>query len=151
VGGHGGPAARRGATGDGRRPNARPLVLALLGLATISTAFPLVASVLPAADLPAWLGPLDVACAGALLLAAIAVARRAGQPDGEIVATCFRLYRAAAGLLLALLAAFLVVGDAIRWDVLVPGLAWRGWLLVHVLPGALSLWRDGATGRDAAP
>ena len=39
-----------------------------------------------------------------------------------------------------LICVFFVVGDQIGWHILLPGLAWRAWLLVWVLPAALSLW-----------
>jgi hypothetical protein len=34
---------------------------------------------------------------------------------------------------------FFLAGDHVRWDVLLPGLAWRGWLLMYSLPAALAL------------
>ena len=42
---------------------------------------------------------------------------------------------------LGLLAVFLLVGDRVAWSILLPGLAWRAWLLVYVLPAWLAAWR----------
>jgi len=47
---------------------------------------------------------------------------------------------------LALIAVFLVAGDRIGWHILLPGLAWRAWLLAWVLPSALSLWKGATHG-----
>ena len=48
-------------------------------------------------------------------------------------------HRGATALLL-LIGVFLVVGERVGWHILLPGLAWRAW----VLPAALSLWRRQA-------
>lgn len=44
-----------------------------------------------------------------------------------------------AQLLLVLLVIFFVAGDQVKWDVLLPGLAWRAWLLITALPAAFTL------------
>jgi hypothetical protein len=52
-----------------------------------------------------------------------------------------RVYRGAANLLLALLAVFFLAGHRINWNILLPGLAWRGWLFVYALPAWTLAWR----------
>jgi hypothetical protein len=37
---------------------------------------------------------------------------------------------------------FLVSPQIVRWDVLLPGLAWRVWLLGYGLPLACALWSN---------
>jgi len=48
---------------------------------------------------------------------------------------------------LALLAVFLVVGEQIRWNVLLPGLAWRAWLLLYLLPAGITAWETNRAAR----
>ena len=55
-------------------------------------------------------------------------------------------YRGLASVPLGLLVLFLVFGDRIRWDVLLPSLAGRGWLLMYSLPAAIA-----ASPSDEAP
>jgi hypothetical protein len=107
----------------------------------VSLAFPLVASVVPAADLPGWLGPLDVVIAAALLVVALAITNAArGRIGSAVRDVCYRTYRVLAALPLVLFVGFLMVGHRLAWDVLLPGLGWRCWLLVYVLPAWLALW-----------
>jgi hypothetical protein len=40
-----------------------------------------------------------------------------------------------------LLALFFVFGDRITWNVLLPGLAWRAWLLMYTLPAAIAAYQ----------
>ena len=46
----------------------------------------------------------------------------------------FRATQGLVGLIPLLLATYFVAGAWVNWTVLVIGLAWRGWLLVSVLP-----------------
>jgi hypothetical protein len=128
-------AARRG----------RTLVGVGAGLFAVSVAFPVVAALLPLAGTPPWLGVVDVALAVVLFLVAALIAARAGTvvPDA-VQRRSYRLYRILATLPLALLVVFFLVGGAIRWEVLLPGLAWRAWLLCYFLPAALTLWARDA-------
>jgi hypothetical protein len=69
------------------------------------------------------------------------VSRKPGDFEPHIVEAAFRAYRNLANVLLLLLVLFFVVGDAVQWGILLPGLAWRGWLLVLVLPSWIALWQ----------
>ena len=46
---------------------------------------------------------------------------------------------AQARLRIATAALFFLAGDAVKWQVLLPGLAWRAWLFALVLPAWLAL------------
>ena len=50
---------------------------------------------------------------------------------------------------LVLLVVFFLAGDAVRWHVLLPGLAWRAWLFVVALPSWLALGPGGGTAPRA--
>jgi len=128
---------------DGSRYTSRQLLLGSAALFILSCLFPIAASVLEADRVPAWLGLADVVLAAVVGVVAMFVMSR--RPNGfspAIVARSFSAYRGLANALLLLLALFFLVGDAIRWGILVPGLAWRGWLLTMVLPSWLSVWRS---------
>lgn len=89
-------------------PSVKPtrlLARLCIGLFAASTAFPVVASVLPSAPEHRWLGVADVGIAAALV-----------------------------GVVPALLVLFFVAGHRINWEVLVVGLAWRVGLLLYTLP-----------------
>ena len=45
-----------------------------------------------------------------------------------------------------LLAVFFIVGERVDWDVLVIGLAWRGWLLLYTLPFLIAAAGGGSGG-----
>lgn len=115
-------------------------VAALLFL--VSSCFPIVASVLPADQHPGWLGPLDVATAGLLMLISLGPLRTAsGEIQPEIVRGSYAFYRRAANILLLLLVLFFLLADRVHWDVLLIGLAWRAWLLLYAFPFWLQTWR----------
>ncbi len=116
------------------------LIRAAAGLLAMSTAFPVAAS-LHLAEGSRWLGSLDVAVACILVAVGIGINPRAPAAfDASVIAAAFRIYRHGATLFLMLLVAFFLAADRITWSILLPGLAWRAWLAVWVLPAALSLW-----------
>jgi hypothetical protein len=112
-------------------------------LFVISSWLPLIASVLPTDQHPSWLGPLDVATAGTLLLISLGPIRAtSSEIQPEIVRASYAFYRRAAHALLMLLAFFFLLGDRVHWDVLLIGLAWRAWLLLYAFPFWLQAWRE---------
>jgi hypothetical protein len=119
----------------------RQLVVGAAALFAVSTMFPIVAAVAQPDPSPLWAGMADVALAILTCASGFTIATRAGERfDDRVVRSAFRIYRVGATALLLLIAVFLVVGDRIGWHILLPGLAWRAWLLAWVLPAALSLW-----------
>src|SRR5215210_5960386 len=113
--------------------------------------FPMVASVLPADQHPGWLGPLDVATAGLLMLISLGPLRTgSGEIQPEIVRGSYVFYRRAANTFLLLLALFFLLADRVHWDVLLIGLAWRAWLLLYAFPFWLQGWRGSSRPRNAA-
>jgi hypothetical protein len=126
----------------GGNGQSRALLLGGAVLFIVSSAFPMVASVRRPDPTPGWLGVFDVVLAFALVVAgAFIVSRKPRDFDAPIVEAAFRAYRRLANVLLLLLVLFFVVGDAVQWGILLPGLAWRGWLLVLVLPSWIALWQ----------
>ena len=121
-------------------PGYRGLLVTSAGLFLVSSAFPVAASILPVDRHPRWLGVADVAIAAALVvLGLMLVAKQPGPFPAGVIASSFRAYRALATAFLILLTLFFVFGDAIRWSILLPGLGWRGWLLVLALPSWLAM------------
>ena len=126
----------------------RRLLLIVAGLFAISTAFPIVASVIrgPA---PRWLGVLDVVLAAALVCGGIMIASRIPKDwTPEEISASFRVLRGGSIALLVLSVVF-VAGGHLKWEVLLVGLAWRAWLLAWVLPSAVALWVRRAAGDEA--
>ena len=113
----------------------RSLGGACIALFTLSSAFPIIGSVIRTDQAPRWLGVADVAVAAALVCVAIVLAsqtRRALTDRNRL--TAFYATQAVIFAIPALLALFFLAGGRINWDVLVVGVAWRGWLLLYTLP-----------------
>jgi hypothetical protein len=111
-------------------------------------AFPLVASIFSSEAFPKWLGYLDVVIAFALVIMTIlidVIAR--GKIESHVIQASYRLYRLLVGLPLALLIVFFIFGDHIDWSILLPGLAWRSWLLLYILPAGLTVWQVNRAAR----
>lgn len=121
-------------------------------LFVLSTAFPIAASLLPEDGTPRWLGLADVAVAFGLMAAGLAVvARQPGPFNAAVLSGSLRILRLAASVFLVLLIVFFVTPDAVRWHVLLPGLAWRAWLFVLVLPSWLALAEAGPAPPRPSP
>lgn len=113
-------------------------------LFALSTAFPIVAGVLNMPSPPRWLGVVDVAVAALLVGFCWVLSSRTQRyvTDRHRLAAQ-RLSQPVAAVVPLLLAAYFLVGPRVNWTVLVIGLAWRGWLLLHTLPAlAAALTRD---------
>jgi hypothetical protein len=132
---------------DPARPRGRDRTLVVSGAALflVSTAFPVLASIRGPEPLSTWVGMADVTVAFLVVLAGIAITfRKPVGFEGRTVASAFEIYRSGATLFLVLLALFFVVGERIRWSILLPGLAWRAWIFAWALPSALALWHTNA-------
>ena len=60
--------------------------------------------------------------------------------DERLIA--FRVSQSLFSVIPVLLTGFFVAGDRIDWQVLIVGLAWRGWLLLYTLPYLISVTTD---------
>ena len=119
----------------------RTLVIVGILLFAVSTAFPVVASLVHAEDLPSWVGRIDVGLALLFVIAAFALdGLNKEKPSEHVIRTSYRIYRAMGTLPLVILVIFFLLGSAIRWEILLPGLAWRAWVFMYMLPVALMLW-----------
>lgn len=127
---------------------ARTLVLACGGMFVVSTAFPVVASVLRS-PVSRWLGIADVVVAGVLVCQGFLIAAKgSAKADPDVLDLSLRVLRGGANLFLGLIVVFFLIGDHVKWDILLLGLAWRAWLFVWVLPGAIALWRMDDEGNS---
>jgi hypothetical protein len=119
-----------------------------LGLAcalafAVSTAFPVVASLMNVTEMPRVLGIADVVMAAVLVATALAMQGRATALVRDVDRrTAYVVIRAGSVAALVLLALFLIGRPHIKWDVLVVGLVWRGWLFVQVLPALVAALRS---------
>jgi len=141
-----------GATEIGTAPRERLLVVAGAALFGLSTAFPVIASLVKAERPPIWIGLLDVTLALAVVLTtgAISAASR-GRIDRAASERSSQVYQRLASVPLLLVALFFVLGDRVNWEVLLVGLGWRAWVLMFALPAAMALWdRPEADAEDTA-
>lgn len=105
-----------------------------IGLFVVSASFPITASIY-SGEIPRWLALADVTLAALLLSAAVVVRMQTHErvsDEDRLVA--FRISQIAASAIPALLLLFFIAGRWLAWDVLMIGLAWRGWLLLYSLP-----------------
>jgi len=117
----------------------------------VSTLFPVAASIWPAGALPTWVGILDVVLAFAVVGLAIRVVALGGKHVGErAIRASNRIYRGLASLPLGLLVLFFLVDDRIDWNVLLPGLAWRAWLILYTLPEAVAAYQGEQTSSEGS-
>ena len=119
----------------------------------ISLAFPIGASLRrDSAQLPKIWGILDVFFAFIFAACAITVAARFERAvDDQIRLVAYRAYRHIISVVLLVLVIFLAGLDGITWTVLLPGIAWRGWLLFYTLPPWLAAWREGSDQIPKSP
>jgi hypothetical protein len=119
-------------------PLSRAVALLFVG----STMFPIVAGLLHMPQPPRWLGVADVIVAAVLAVAVIvASARYSSAVTDEEPVAAHRVSARVLAVVPVLLAVFLMTGNRLDWTVLVVGLAWRGWLLLSVLPVLLVMQR----------
>jgi hypothetical protein len=126
----------------------RGLVILSAVLFRISLAFPIIASITSVESLPAWVGYLDVAVAFTLVMLMIAIRAMAkNKIADQAVRASYRIYRLIANVPIVLLGVFFLFGDRIAWQILLPGLAWRAWLLIYILPAGLTVWATSKVTR----
>lgn len=123
----------------------KPLLLIFtIGLFIISTLFPIVSSLQPdITTTPVWIGALDVLIALVLVaLLVIATTKARDKIDDHVKGTSFHIYQFLAVVPLFLWVIFFLFGDKIRWEILLPGLAWRAWALLYCIPSMVALWKN---------
>jgi hypothetical protein len=109
----------------------------------ISTLFPILASLPSAGAPPAWAGWLDVVLA-VVGIGLVVDGASQGKIGEDARQDAYRGYRVLLNLPILLLVVFFVWGNRLKWEVLLPGLAWRTWLLGYVLPARIARWRHSA-------
>lgn len=113
---------------------------AFVVLFAVSTAFPVIASLLPPSGISTTLGAIDVLVAAVVVALGFAIENaardRVGDDDRRVA---WQVVRVLATIPLLLLIVFFVRADIVRWDVLLVGLAWRTWLLLWVLPSVVAM------------
>lgn len=108
----------------------------------VSSAFPVIASLIDATRLPRQLGWLDVAVAAALVIAAArTVARYQTLVTDADRVVAWRHSQRFFHIVPLMLALFFVAGDRIDWPVLVIGISWRTWLLLYTWPSLVAASR----------
>ena len=130
--------------GVGRR---RLLVVAGVLEVIVSVALLLVASAAHA-SLPAWGGPVDVALAFAVVATAVWIWTLA--PKVRDIAALSAGHAAAATVPALEIAAVWFFRDQLDLNVLLPGLAWRTFIVLYSGPAAIDAWRATAVREAAA-
>jgi hypothetical protein len=125
----------------------RVVVLVEAGLLVVSMTLLLSASTAAVPLEPGqlrWQGVIDVATAFAVAVAAIVVTvKAAALVDDEARRLSYGIATVLPALLLVSMWLF---QDRLRWNVLLPGLAWRTYVLLFSLPAALAVWRPRRNG-----
>jgi hypothetical protein len=117
------------------------LARAYVSLFVISTAFPVAASLMPATEVSRAMGLLDVAVAFVLVATGIYIVSAKLPTTPENDRRAIASYKVIGTVPLVLLVVFFIAGSRVRWEVLLTGLAWRAWLLMHSLPATLAMAR----------
>ena len=119
----------------------RLLVVAGATLVVVSVTLLLIAST-ARSNLPGWGGPVDVAIAFALVATAAWIWAVAPKTRGP---WALSVGHAAAATVPALeIAAVWFFRDQLDLNVLLPGLAWRTFIVLYTVPAALDAWRRSA-------
>jgi hypothetical protein len=116
----------------------------------IGSTWLLAGAILCRCSLPRWIGPLDVVTALAFIAAGGVLWTR-GHARIDASARGIAHDALTAGVPVACLA-FWTAADRVDWNVFLPGLAWRSFVILHTLPVALTLWSaDRGAERASEP
>ena len=78
---------------------------------------------------------MDVVLAFILVIMAFVIYGLAhNKVNQQIEATTYRAYRMLIHVIFVLILIFFIAGDRIIWINGLPGIAWRAWLLLYILP-----------------
>ena len=136
------PNVEKGSSPDAPIPAwAQPLARISAVLFLISSVFPIAASLSKdTSAYPKWWGVLDVSLAFLLaILAFIIYGLASNKVNQSIEAATYRAYRILIHVIFVLLLIFFLAGDRITWINGLPGIAWRAWLLLYILPAWFTL------------
>jgi hypothetical protein len=118
----------------------RKVVLGGVLALALSLLVPIAAASTLTEGYPFWLGAIEVMLALAMgAVARVIEVRARGRDwaaDAPVAAVLYRVY---AAVPLALLVLYFMLGSTARWDILLPGLAWRGAVLLYATLGACVL------------
>jgi hypothetical protein len=92
------------------------------------------------ASLPAWSGYLDVALAIFIVYLSFTIFGK-GKNNPRYPAA----HRAALNLVPLMLLGIWIYRGSLDLNILLPGLAWRTYLFLHILPYAMNLWKPEPT------
>jgi hypothetical protein len=114
----------------------RPLAIATAVVYLISLTFPVIASLSKnSSAFPKWWGVLDVGLAFVLAILAFVVYGLArGKVNKQTEELTYRAYRILIHGIFILILIFFILGDRVIWINGLPGIAWRAWLLLYILP-----------------
>ena len=107
----------------------------------LSSVFPVAASLSKdTTAFPKWWGFLDVGLAFLLAILAFVIYGLAqGKVNQQTEEATYRAYRILIHVIFVLLLIFFLAGDRITWINGLPGIAWRAWLLLYILPAWFTL------------
>ena len=113
------------------------MVLVMLGVVQLAISIALLLFASTGADLPPWGGRLDGLIAFTLVATGFIIWRRAADNAGRWE---LRIGHGVAAIVPALvLVAIWCYREALDFNVLLPGLAWRTWLVLYTMPFAVTL------------
>jgi hypothetical protein len=88
-------------------------------------------------SLPTWGGYLDVSLVFVIVALSLTIfGRGKSNPNYQTG------HRAALNLFPLMILGMWILRNALDFNVLLPGLAWRTFLLLHILPYAVNLWKQ---------
>ena len=111
------------------------LILSFVILFSISTALVLIASTAKT-PLPAWGGYLDVGIVVLIAVTGIMIHQRNTSVPRYDISHQIAVY-----LFPVVLVGMWVFGNSIDFNILLPGLAWRTYFFLSILPHSINLWK----------
>ena len=118
--------------------NGRLLVLAGVAQYIISMTILITASIY-GENLPMWVKITDVGLVLTLVITSFFI-RRAVPDEREVTIS----YTVATYFPVAIFLLMFLAADRLIWNTLLPGLAWRTWVLFYNLPSVIAVWRGAA-------
>jgi hypothetical protein len=94
---------------------------------------------------PKWWGPVDVALAFVVAVAAFGLQVLARESvDKQVEDLTYRIYRVLIHAIFVVAILVMVAGDRITWEHCTTGFLWRTWLALYILPWWLAALRSSA-------